>query len=329
MEIITTIIFNILISISGYLGIASTLVIVDGKNNENKEISLGFDELVNDYSDIPVLKKYKTRDHMELDYRYYPADNDIVLILLHGSGWHSKYFYNLASEISGNNLAKVYTPDLRGHGSNPQRRGDIDYINQYEDDINDFIKYIKTDHPGTKIILGGHSSGGGLALRYAGCKYNQDINALLLLSPFLKYNSPTMREDSGGWVSTHMPRIIGLSMLNNIGIRVFNHLKVIDFNMPKDFRDGTETLSYSFRLNQGYAPRDYKKDLGNITFPLILLAGKNDESFIADQFESEVIKYKNDAIIKVIDNTTHMGIVINKNSIDEIKKYISLLDEKI
>ena len=54
-----------------------------------------------------------------------------VLVLLHGSGWHSKYLFPLAKYISSENLAHVYTPDLRGHGINPIKRGDIDYINQF------------------------------------------------------------------------------------------------------------------------------------------------------------------------------------------------------
>ena len=48
-----------------------------------------------------------------------------VLVLLHGSGWHSKYLFPLAKYISSENLAHVYTPDLRGHGINPIKRGDI------------------------------------------------------------------------------------------------------------------------------------------------------------------------------------------------------------
>ena len=39
----------------------------------------------------------------------------------------------------------------------------------------------------------------------------------------------------------YIKRIAGLTMLNNVGIRWFNYLTVIEFNMPKEVRDGTET----------------------------------------------------------------------------------------
>ncbi len=74
-------------------------------------------------------------------------------------------------------------------------------------------------------------------------------------------------------------------MLNNVGIRWFNYLTVIEFNMPKEARDGTETLSYTFRMNTAYAPDNYKKDLGAIYQPLLVVAGTEDESFYADSLD--------------------------------------------
>jgi hypothetical protein len=44
--------------------------------------------------------------------------------------------------------------------------------------------------------------------------------------------------------------------LNNVGILWFNHLTVIDFNLPEEARNGTDTLAYSQRLKTGFAPRD-------------------------------------------------------------------------
>jgi alpha-beta hydrolase superfamily lysophospholipase len=99
------------------------------------------------------------------------ADADTVLILLHGSGWRSSYLLPLAEFVSSENLAHVYTPDLRRHGLNPARRGDIDYVAQLEDDVADLITVIKRKHPNTAVIVGGHSSGGGLALRFAGDQF--------------------------------------------------------------------------------------------------------------------------------------------------------------
>lgn len=319
---------NTLISIGIYFVISTVLVIINGKPKDASidENKLAFDELDIDYNGLPLLETYKCRDGVQLDYRYYPAKSHKVFILLHGSGWHSKYFFPMAKALSSENASHIYTPDLRGHGMSPKKRGDISYINQLEDDIADFIKIVKMKHPNSTLIVGGHSSGGGLAIRFAGSRYGGLADAYMLLSPFLKYNAPTMKANSGGWASTHMPRIIGLSMLNNVGISWLNHLHVIDFNMPTAYRDGTETLSYSYRLNTGYAPRDYKKDLSKIKQPLLVVIGKSDESFVAEAFSPELSKYKKDVDLILLEGVTHMGAVVGKQSIPHITKWMIEID---
>lgn len=327
MKVFKKILRSTLISIVVYLCISLTLIIIDGKDKESniENNELDFVELITDYRNIPKLSKYNARDNTTLYYRYYEADSNNVLILLHGSGWHSKYFYPLAIDISKNNNAHVYTLDLRGHGVYPDTRGDIKYISQYEDDINDFIVLIKKLHPGSKIILGGHSSGGGLAVRYGGSKYRNDIHAYLLMSPYLKYNAPTMIKNSGGWTSIHLPRIIGLTMLNNLGITLLNNMEIIDFNMPIKYRDGTETLTYSYRLNTGFAPKNYKKDLSLIKQEVYLIVGSSDESFKAEMFYPEVSKYKPDVNVDILKHITHMGVVTSKESSIAINKWLMKL----
>jgi alpha-beta hydrolase superfamily lysophospholipase len=112
----------------------------------------------------------------------------------HGSGWHGMKFHGLAKELA--TRADVVVPDLRGHGVTPHRRGDIDYINQLEDDLADLIK--ATAQPSQKVVVLGHSSAGGLVVRFAGGEHCEIIDHAVLLAPFLKHNAPTTRENSGG-----------------------------------------------------------------------------------------------------------------------------------
>ena len=84
-----------------------------------------------------------------------------------------------------------------------------------------------------KIVVGGHSSGGGLAIRFAGSRHAANAAGYLLLAPFLKHYAPTTRNDAGGWAKTHVWRIVFLSILNGFGIRSMNHPVVIEFAMPE------------------------------------------------------------------------------------------------
>ena len=313
----------VLISVVIYFIIAAVLIISSKPEKPTPEQSgLVFTELFVDYKNIPQLMTFGARDGQQLAYRYYPAQSDKVIILLHGSGSHSKYLLPLAKFISSEGLAQVYTPDLRGHGATPERRGDVDYIGQLEDDLADFIAMIRKDNPNAMFIVGGHSSGGGLAIRFAGSQYGNQADAYMLLSPYLAYDAPTVRPNSGGWARPYTGRIIGLIMLNNVGIQWFNDLTVIEFDMPAEARDGTETLSYTYRLNTSYAPRDYKKDLSAITQPLLVVVGSADEAFFADQFEPVISQYTK-VKVKLVNDVTHMGVVVSPKVQPVIKEWLA------
>ena len=308
--VLTRILTFALTSVVIYAGIAGTLIVVGKpRRPHDPEEGFSFDELFFDTSNLPELQTFEARDGATLSYRHYPADADKVLVLLHGSGYHSSYLLPLAEYVSAENLAHVYTPDLRGHGPAPLRRGDIDYIEQLEDDVADLLAVIRQEQPDATLIVGGHSSGGGLAVRFAGSQYGQQADAYLLMAPFLKYNAPTTRLNSGGWARAYTPRIAGLTMLNNVGIHWFDHLTAIDFHMPEEARDGTETLAYTHRLNTGFAPRNYKKDLSVITQPLLVIAGTDDEGFHGDKYEPVISQYT-EAQVELLDGVTHMGSVV-------------------
>ena len=322
MEIVLKVLNFILISIVIQFSIAAVLILFGkAKQPGSDEGSLDFSELFFDYSNLPKLRFFTARDDQALGYRYYPADTYKVLILVHGSGYHSQYLLPLAEFISAAGLAQVYTPDLRGHGPAPARRGDVDYIDQLEDDLADLISDIRKNCPEAILLVGGHSSGGGLVIRFAGSKYGHQADGYILLSPYLKYSAPTVRPNSGGWAYANSTRIAGLSMLNNLGIHWLDHLQVIRFNMPEEARDGTETLSYSHRMNTGFAPRNYKKDFRAITQPLLVVAGTKDEAFVTDQFEPVISRYAASQV-ELVPDVSHMGVVVNQRTHPAIKKWL-------
>ncbi|WP_052487592.1 alpha/beta hydrolase [Gordoniibacillus kamchatkensis] len=181
-----------------YFGTAGVLLLFAPKGKRVTLEQLGAEPITQDLSGLPALSKYRARDGAELEYRYYPArgvPDKPVFILLHGISVDGKYLHTLASRIAQRAMAHVYVPNFRGYGEGPQRRGDIDYVGQLEDDLADLIRFIHMDHPSMPIALGGHSAGGGTALRFAAGKYGALVDACLLLSPALPPSAPIHKKE--------------------------------------------------------------------------------------------------------------------------------------
>jgi alpha-beta hydrolase superfamily lysophospholipase len=263
------------------------------------------------------------RDGAQMAFRWVegPPQGPLV-VMLHGSGWHGQQFEGLAAGLA--DVADVVIPDLRGHGVAPQRRGDVDHIGQFEEDLDDLIA--ARARPGQKVILLGHSSGGGLVVRCAGGACRRWMDGAILLAPYLHHRAPTMRPASGGWTQVHLPRMIGLGILNALRIKVLNHLTVLRFAMPPAVLAGplgaTATVAYSYRLNASYAPRrTWRRDLAALP-PFLLVAGQQDEAFVASRYQSVMSAENPDGHYVLLEGVGHLDVVDAKATQRAIFDYL-------
>ena len=308
---IVKIIKSVIISVVLTLLVAVVLVFTQRPKPLSGEGGLDFSAQLNSGRGDPApLQDVTMRDGYDLKVRTYGgADNVPLLVIVHGSAWHGLQFDQLASGLAGK--ADVVVPDLRGHGTAPGRRGDIDYIGQLEDDLADLIGALaKPDQP---VIMAGHSSGGGMVVRFAGGAHGDMLDGAVLMAPFLHHNAPTMRENAGGWNEVLLRRIIGLSILNTFRIKVLNHLPIIQFNMPKAVLDGplgdTATTSYSYRLNTSFAPRgNYLDDVAALP-RFVLLAGSADEAFVSSEFAPTMGAVTDKGRFDMLLGATHLDVV--------------------
>jgi len=60
--------------------------------------------------------------------------------------------------------------------------------------------------------------GGGFVLRAIGTPDEKLFDRFIMISPALPQSAPTIRPNTGGWVSVAKPRIVVLAMLNRLGI---------------------------------------------------------------------------------------------------------------
>jgi pimeloyl-ACP methyl ester carboxylesterase len=262
-----------------------------------------------DRSNMPALERFSARDGTQLAYRHYPARapaTGLIAIVVHGSSGSSLAVHALSDALAARGV-ETYAPDIRGHGGSGTR-GDIAYVGQLEDDMADLVALIRKSSPAGSITLVGHSAGGGFALRVANSPIKGLFARTVLLAPYLGYDAPTNRPNSGGWASADIPRLLGLLALRKIGIECCDALPTLAFAVPKDSAN-ILVPAYSARLMRNFAVRDYRGDLAGTTRPLALIAGAEDELMLSDKYADAIHVVVPSAEVKLIEGVNHMGIV--------------------
>ena len=128
------------------------------------------------------------------------------------------------------------------------------------------------------LDLNHSAAGGGFALRVAASPIQNLFERTILLAPYLGYNAPTNRPNSGGWASADVPRFIGLAILRRLGIDCCESLPVLTFPVPPN-SEKILTPAYSNRLMRNFANHvDFCSDLAAATKPLMIISGADDAS---------------------------------------------------
>ena len=271
-----------------------------------------------DRSTMPPLTRFSARDGTELAYRHYPArgpSSGKVAILVHGSSGSSPAVHALADALAAKGV-ETYAPDIRGHGGSGTR-GDIAFIGQLENDLEDLVAAVRTTSPNEPLILLGHSAGGGFALRIASSPIGSKFARTVLLAPYLGYDAPTNRPDSGGWASADVPRVLALMALRRLGIDCCEALPTLAFAVPAN-SEAMLAPTYSYRLMRNFATRGYRSDFAATTTPVTLISGAADELMLADKYADAVHAVAPSVEVRLIEGVDHMGIVSDVRAVSAI-----------
>jgi len=273
---------------------------------------------------------FSARDGEHLFARVYGASSDTTIVFLHGVAADSTYLNNAAGLLQAASGARVITPDMRGVGQSGGDRYTVDYIGQYEDDVADIVAELREASPNERIILAGHSMGGGVMLRHALLEDVATPDGYLLFAPNFG-DGPTqadpaaMDEQTKAFVRAivhfDLKRFIGLIMFDSVGVSALNDRPVLYFNAPP------EMPAYSFSSvmsGQPIAPADTPVALAAIDVPLLVLVGENDDTFIASAYEP-IVSANSDGETVVVPGQTHGGLVNDPAVMDRAATWLSQL----
>jgi len=275
-----------------------------------------------DTQGLPALLRYKARDGVLLSYREYPASGNRVAVLVHGSAGSGVDMHPLALALQATGIA-VLVPDIRGHGAN-RPHGDISYFGQLDDDLVDLVKLKKPEFPNSTWTILGFSSGAAFVLRFAAeTPAGTLADRYVLVSPYLRYDAPSVRKAESGskptqtWAAVSLGRIVGLSMLGQWGVHHWDGLPVLAFPVPANIDDATKV--YSWRLTRNFgADDDYLGDMRRAGRPMTVLVGGSDELLDAEKLKTEFQSQRPDVPVTIVPGMGHSDMVTRPDAIRAI-----------
>ena len=262
-----------------------------------------------DFSDVPAHKTLAVKHGSPIAYRQYGTGEKGAVIAIHGSSGQSVSLHPLAKALAAGGFA-VYVPDIRGHGATGIR-GDVDFLHQPDMDLMVLMLKVREEQRGKPLTLMGFSLGGGFLIRFVGAHSNLQPDNLVLLAPALGPDAPTMRgQDSGRWAAAHVPRFVGLTILNYLGFTSLNALETIRFAVPPN-SEKHQTAAYSYRLHASLLPLRYKASLEKIKAPLHVLSGEKDELFNPELMRAALAGTNPKLTLTIVPGVDHVGLTLD------------------
>jgi acylglycerol lipase len=133
-----------------------------------------------------VSRLVRASDGMELHYLCWSGGLSprwAAIVFLHGIASHGGWFAETAADLDEQGVA-VYAPDRRGSGRSGGPRGHLDRYERALDDVDEVVRLVAAEHPGTPLFLAASSWAAKLAIVYAALR-PAPVRGLLLLGPGL------------------------------------------------------------------------------------------------------------------------------------------------
>ncbi len=248
-----------------------------------------------------------------------------TILFLHGVSASGAELEPSAHALRAATGATVLRLDLRGHGLSAGAPGDLTHRWQYEEDVAEVLAALRREHPTTKLILAGHSMGGGIALATA--RQPLPIDALLLFAPLLGEGAPSTRHASAASQTNEapvltllLPRLVGIGLLNLVGVHGFDARPVLFLDLPGAQR----VRAYSFRAVASMAPDDLPQALTANELPLLTVVGEHDEAFDARGYPEVMAQHRN-ATTRVIAGATHEGVLVDPAALEAVGAWLASL----
>jgi len=242
----------------------------------------------------PSSQYFSARDGVHLGYRFYTnAAPRAVLILLPGFALTSRDYVAFCSALAQLAGTAVYSLDLRGHGDSAGRLGDVDYAGQLCDDLHDAFAHVRERHRDIPVGLCAHSSGCSLAIQLLSAPNPPGPMGLFLIAPVFCGHLEFDRHQ------TRLHRLVHFCQQgrkhakvvpSKLQIKQQFHFFLGRYVLARFFpgggrmtvlkvrpNDKTPWMTFTRRFYQGYRCADPRTQLAELSCPVWMMVGEEDE----------------------------------------------------
>ena len=218
----------------------------------------------------------KTLDGKVLTSSYWQTERPHLLLLwIHGYGEHRLRYSHFATWMMEKQVS-VATVDLRGHGHSTGYRGFVKHYKEYLWDVGAFVDHMVRKAPELPIVLGAHSNGGLVLIRYLqSFNFSKNIIAAVTTSPFLGLSLPvpTWKKMLGISISRLLPYFNMSSGLDKIELTHDSEI------MEKYKRDPLvfKTVSARWFTEAMQQQKQAFNHVSQISIPFLLMQGMEDK----------------------------------------------------
>jgi len=157
-------------------------------------------------------------------------------------------------------------------------------------------------------------------LRFAAASPGQLVDRYVLVSPYLRYDAPSIRQAEPGspppqsWASASVPRIIGITIVNRWRVHAFDGLPVLAFPVSANIESATRT--YSWRMYRNFAADDdYLAAIRRTVRPLQVFVGSSDELIDAQKLNAEFHSQRSDVPVSILPRLGHSAMITRQEAI--------------
>lgn len=218
---------------------------------------------------------FKAADGLNIFTRSWLPDGDVraVVLIVHGLAEHMGRYAHVAAKLNANGYA-VYGLDHRGHGKSDGLRAYFDNFDQPVNALKQYFDTVKTEQPGKKIFIYGHSLGSLISLVFL-LRYQNEVAGAIISGTTLgvEAGQPALLISLGDLLNNVAPKL----PVTPLDSKWLSHdpALVIAYDTDPLVHRGNVRVRMSSQIVHN--SRDVRVRLPELKLPILILHGGDDK----------------------------------------------------